>query len=170
MLPSILRSPPRPRNLLLVYRILRSKPPSRFRRLISIDISPYVRLVWLCAQTPGMIQFLFGLCLALLQPTRPSSRALVIDCSRGLRLTFVQPGCTGKFVHPGCTWTANRIPNLTLIAGLSGSRSMLRTPGTGQIPTRGDDGVRCRRCRGCRVQMMVRLRPWYNDHDYGAFE
>ena len=34
----------------------------------------------------------------------------------------MQPGCTGKFVHPGCTGTANRIPNLTLIAGLSGSR------------------------------------------------
>ena len=51
--------------LLRVYRILRSKPASRFRGLISIDISPYVRLVWLRAQTPGMLDFYSAFCLGL---------------------------------------------------------------------------------------------------------
>lgn len=67
--------------LLRVYRILRSKPPSRFRGLISIDSSPYVRLVWLRAQTPGMLDFYSAFVWAWLQPTRPSSLALALDWS-----------------------------------------------------------------------------------------
>src|ERR1019366_3493197 len=86
------------------------------RCLISIDISPYVRLVWLRAQTPGMLDFYSAFVWAWLQPTRPSSLALALDWSTVLRPKFVQPGCTGEFVHPGCTTTPNRIPSSALIA------------------------------------------------------
>src|ERR1019366_370287 len=51
------------------------------RCLISIDISPYVRLVWLRAQTPGMLDFYSAFVWAWLQPTRPSSLALALDWS-----------------------------------------------------------------------------------------
>jgi hypothetical protein len=57
------------------------------------------------------------LCLAFARvwaaTNAPLMVALVLEKSRALRPTFVQPGCTG---------TANRIPSLALFAGPSGSR------------------------------------------------
>lgn len=62
---------------------------------ISLDISPYIRLPSLGAQTPAMLDLYLVFVQAWLQSMQQSSSALVLGRSRVLRPAFVQPDwCT----------------------------------------------------------------------------